>query len=76
MSLHGQDVYAQLRSALPAGLTLAAARDLRPATWARLAGSVGLPMLLAISLATLAWALPGQREACARLASLIIIMRR
>ena len=60
--LHGEDVYAQVRSALPAGPLFASSRRARPAGWATLAGSVGLPMLLAISLATIAWALPGQGE--------------
>ena len=62
MPLHGEDVYAQLRSALPAGFPFADARRGAPAGWATLAGSVGLPMLLAISLAVLAWALPGSGE--------------
>ena len=62
MPLHGEDVYAQVWSALPAGYPFADARRGRPAGWATLAGSVGLPMLLAISLAALAWALPGSGE--------------
>ena len=62
MPLHGEDVYAQVRSALPAGPLFASSRRARPAGWATLAGSVGLPMLLAISLATIAWVLPGQGE--------------
>ena len=59
---YGEDVYAQLRPALPAGFPFTDARRGAPAGWATLAGSVGLPMLLAISLAVLAWALPGSGE--------------
>jgi signal transduction histidine kinase len=60
VALHREDVYAERGSD--------AARRSRPAGRAMLAGTIALPMLLAVSLALLAWALPGNGESQALVA--------
>ena len=59
MTFRGQDVYAPLPAfAQPAARPPAG----RLSRWSRLAGSVVLPMVLAASIAVLAWALPGNGD--------------
>ena len=59
MAIHGKDVYALGETAPSEGASRPIARATSLTT---LAGTIALPMLLAISLAALAWALPGQGD--------------